>query len=161
MSIIHKIKGKLQIEPKASDSPGICLLSPGLLGGQSPANFRDYARLAIKDNLILLIEDGRLGTKPSRLTLSTPRDSQERAAAYSRAATGFWSHVASQIFPQSRFYLIEPLLEQYQRRDKAIYSMHPEFVTIAAAAGDRPGEAVLNVSPDLYSSSFFHESIFG
>ncbi|MBV8215467.1 MAG: FkbM family methyltransferase [Verrucomicrobia bacterium] len=69
------------------------------------------------------------------------------------ASTGFWSHVASHIFPQSRFYLIEPLLEQYQRRDKAIYSMHPEFVTIAAAAGDQPGEAVLNVSTDLYSSS--------
>lgn len=69
------------------------------------------------------------------------------------ASTGFWSHVASHIFPQSQFYLIEPLLEQYQGRDKAIYSMHPEFVTVAAAAGDRPGEAELNVSPDLYSSS--------
>jgi FkbM family methyltransferase len=335
MSIIHKIKGKLQIEPKASDSPGICLLSPGLLGGQSPANFGDYGRLAVKDNLILLIKDGRLGTKPSWLKPSAPRDSQERAAAYSRAATelagtpvdqilalakdaeglfaaiaaaditgvplalilvddqaflndrsadpllseamerariafslslplcavlqsnlgkrlwflpewfaptseatatqttaprdreilgwildsskvglppqnylnqigpsvdlertvpyvdppvpagihwsmhayfqalyrlsrsgyrpdfivdvgastGFWSHVASQVFPHSRFYLIEPLLEQYQRREKGIYSMHPEFVSIAAAAGDQPGEAVLNVSPDLYSSS--------
>jgi FkbM family methyltransferase len=335
MSIIHRIKDKLQIEPKAGDSPGICLLSPGLLGGRPPANFGDYARLAVKDNLILLIEDGRLGTKPSRLTLRTPRNSRQRAAAYSRAATelagytvdqilalaknaeglfaaiasaeitgaplalilvdeqpflndrsadpllneaterariafslslplcaalqsslgkrlwflpewfvstngaastqttapgnceilgwildslkegfppqnylngigisadlartvpyvdpsapasihwsmhayfqalhrlwqsgyrpdfildvgastGFWSHVASHIFPQSQFYLIEPLLEQYQRRDKAIYSMHPEFVTIAAAAGNRPGEAELNVSPDLYSSS--------
>jgi FkbM family methyltransferase len=69
------------------------------------------------------------------------------------ASTGFWSHVASHIFPQSRFYLIEPLLEQYQAQNKAIYSMHPEFVTVAAAAGDQPGEAELNVSPDLYSSS--------
>jgi hypothetical protein len=31
--------------------------------------------------------------------------------------------------------------------------LHPDFATIAAAASDQPGEAVLNVSADLYSSS--------
>ena len=70
------------------------------------------------------------------------------------AATGFWSHVASQLFPKSRFYLIEPLLERYQKLDKTIYSLHPEFITIASAAGDKLGEMDLNISPDLYSSSF-------
>jgi FkbM family methyltransferase len=336
MSIIRRTKDKFQIEPEASDAKGICVLSPGILGGQPLANFADYAHLAAKDNLVVTIQDGRLGNKPARLTLGTPRNSQQRATAYSRAATelagtpvdqilalakdaeglfaaiaaaditgaplvlilvddqsflndrsadpllseameraritfslslplcavlqsnlgkrlwflpewfaptneanatqttaprnreilgwileslkvglppqnyinqigpsvdlertvpyvdppvptgihwsmhayfqalyrlsrsgyrpdfivdvgastGFWSHVASHVFPQSRFYLIEPLLEQYQKRDKAIYAMHPEFVTIAAAAGDRLGDAVLNVSPDLYSSSF-------
>jgi FkbM family methyltransferase len=335
MSIIRRIKDKFQIEPEASDAKGICVLSPGILGGQPLANFADYARLAVKDNLVVTIQDGRLGNKPGRLTLGAPRNSEQRAAAYSRAATelagtpidqifalakdaeglfaaiasaeisgvplalilvddqaflndrsadpllseaieraritfslslplcavlqsnlgkrlwflpewfastneadstqttaprnrvilgwildsmkvgfppqsylnevvpsvdlertvpyvdpsaptsihwsmhayfqalyrlsrsgyrpdfivdvgastGFWSHVASQVFPHSRFYLIEPLLEQYQRREKGIYSMHPEFVSIAAAAGDQPGEAVLNVSADLYSSS--------
>jgi FkbM family methyltransferase len=335
MSIFHRIKDKLQIEPRTGDSPGVCLLSPGPLGGQSPANFEGYSRLAAKYNLILLLSNGHLGTKPSRLNLGTPKSSQQRAAAYSRvatelcghavdqilalvkdaeglfaaiahaevtgaplalvlvdeqpflhdrsadpllvkaidsariafslslplwaalhanlgkrlwflpewfaspngaalppatasrdreilgwildslqegfppqsylnriniaadlarsvpyvdpaapasihwsmhayfqalfrlsqtgyrpdffvdvgASTGFWSHVASHIFPQSRFYLLEPLLEKYQDRNKAIYSLHPEFITIAAAAGDQPGEAVLNVSSDLYSSS--------
>lgn len=335
MSITRRIKEKFHIEAEAGDAPGICILGPGILGEQQPAAFADYSRLAAKDNLILLISDGRLGNKPSRLTLGWPRNSQQRATAFSRAATelagssvdqifalakdaeglfaalacaeitgaslalvlvdeqpflndrsadpllteaidrariafslslplwaaiqsnlgkqlwflsewfasadeaasnqatglrngeilgwildslregfpphnylagnglsadvaqtvpyidppapasvhwsmhayflalhrlsqsgykpdfivdvgastGFWSHVASHIFPQSRFYLIEPLLEQYQAQSKAIYSMHPEFVTIAAAAGDQPGEAELKVSPDLYSSS--------
>jgi FkbM family methyltransferase len=69
------------------------------------------------------------------------------------AATGYWSHVASLIFPKSRFYLIEPLLERYQQRDNDIYSLHPEFITVASAAGDKPGELEFNISPDLYSSS--------
>ena len=70
------------------------------------------------------------------------------------ASTGFWSHVASHVFPKSRFYLIEPLLERYQRMNQGIYSLHPEYVTIASAAGAESGEAELNVSSDLYSSSF-------
>jgi FkbM family methyltransferase len=335
MSIIRRIKDKLQTEPEASDATGICVLSPGILGGQSPANFADYARLAVKDNLVVIIEDGRLGNKPSRLALGTPRNSEQRAAAYARAAaelartpvdqivalvkdaeglfaaiasaeitgaplalvlvdeqaflndrsadpllseaierariafslslplcallqsnlgkrlwflpewfastnevaptqgtgprnreilgwildsvkegfppqnflagmgisadlertvpyvdpsapasihwsmhayfqalyrlsqtgykpefivdvgasTGFWSHVANRVFPECRFYLIEPLLERYQQRNNQIYSMHPEFMAIAAAAGNQPGQADLNVSSDLYSSS--------
>ena len=70
------------------------------------------------------------------------------------ASTGYWSHVASLVFPKSRFYLIEPLLERYQQRDRSIYTLHPEFITIATAVGDKPGELELNISPDLYSSSF-------
>jgi FkbM family methyltransferase len=70
------------------------------------------------------------------------------------ASTGYWSHVASLVFPKSRFYLIEPLLERYQQRDRSIYTLHPEFITIATAVGDKPGALELNISPDLYSSSF-------
>jgi FkbM family methyltransferase len=335
MSITRRIKERFRIEAEPGDSSGVCILGAGIVGGQQPPDFADYSRLAAKDNLILLISDGLLGHKPSRLTLGRPRNPQQRATAFSRAATelagssvdqilalaknaeglfaaiacaeitgaslalvlvdeqpflddrsadqllteaierariafslslplwaaiqsnlgkqlwflpewftpanraasnqakglrnreilgwildslregfppesslaggvlsadlvrtvpyidppapasvhwsmhayflalhrlsrsgyrpdfivdvgastGFWSHVASHIFPQSRFYLIEPLLGKYQAQNKAIYSMHPEFVTIAAAAGDQPGEAELNVSPDLYSSS--------
>jgi hypothetical protein len=87
MSITRRIKEKFHIEAEASDAPGICILGPGILGGQRPVDFADYSRLAVKDNLILLISDGRLGNKPSRLTLGRPRNSQQRAAAYSRAAT--------------------------------------------------------------------------
>jgi FkbM family methyltransferase len=74
------------------------------------------------------------------------------------ASTGYWSHIASRIFPKSRFYLIEPLLKRYQQMDKTIYSLHPEFITIASAAGDKADEVELNVSPDLYSSSFLDGS---
>jgi FkbM family methyltransferase len=70
------------------------------------------------------------------------------------ASTGYWSDVASLVFPKSRFYLIEPLLERYQQRDRSIYTLHPEFITIATAVSDKPGELELNISPDLYSSSF-------
>ena len=329
------MKDKSQTDFEPSDATGIGILYPGVLGEQGPADFADYARLANRDNLIVLISDGRLGNKRSWLTLGTPSNSQQRAAAYAQAAkelanssidqilavaknaeglfaaiataeisgaplalilvneqpflkdrssdsllseaiekariafslslplcatvqgslgkrlwflpdwfggtvgrdftqtavsrnreilgwllealqdrfpppkclaaikasqdlarnvpyveppapksihwsmhayfqalyrlsqtgykpefivdvgasTGVWSHVASRVFPESRFYLVEPLLERYQKGNGQIYSMHPEFVAIAAAAGDQPGQADLNVSSDLYSSS--------
>src|SRR5260221_1586549 len=74
------------------------------------------------------------------------------------ASTGHWSHIASRVFPRSRFYLIEPLLDRYQQKDKTIYALHPEFITIACAVGDKPGEMELNISPALYSSSFLDGS---
>jgi FkbM family methyltransferase len=336
MSIVRRIKDKLQTDLESSDSLGICILHAGTFEGQRPADFADYSRFANRDNLIVPISDGRLGNKLSWLALRTPSNSRQRAAAYSRAAkelanfpidqilavaknaeglfaaiaiaeisgaplalilvdeplflndrsgdsllneaiekariafslslplcasvqanlgkrlwflpdwftgisgrdstqtavwrnreilawlldslkegfpppkclaaiaasqdlernvpytdppapksihwsmhayfqalyrlsqtgykpefivdvgasTGFWSHIASRVFPESRFYLIEPLLERYRQRNNQIYSLHPEFVAIAAAAGDRPGQADLNVSSDLYSSSF-------
>jgi FkbM family methyltransferase len=70
------------------------------------------------------------------------------------ASTGHWSHIASRIFPKSRFYLIEPLLERYQQQDNTIYALHPEFTNIACAVADKAGEMEFNISPDLYSSSF-------
>ena len=70
------------------------------------------------------------------------------------ASTGYWSHIANRVFPRSRFYLIEPLLERYQQVNNSIYYSHPEFITVACAAGDKPGQLEFNVSPDLYSSSF-------
>ncbi len=70
------------------------------------------------------------------------------------ASTGYWSLIASRVFPNSRFYLIEPLLEKYRQLDNSIYTLHPEYVAIASAAGDKNSETELNVSPDLYSSSF-------
>jgi FkbM family methyltransferase len=71
------------------------------------------------------------------------------------ASTGYWSHIATKIFPSSRYFLIEPLLEKYLQAEAAIYQLHPEFVKIEAAAGNVAGELEMNVSPDLYGSSFF------
>lgn len=69
------------------------------------------------------------------------------------ASTGYWSHIASQIFPESRYYLVEPLLEKYKQLEGTVYGLHPEFVLIPAAAGNMATEMVLNVSAELYTSS--------
>jgi FkbM family methyltransferase len=71
------------------------------------------------------------------------------------ASTGYWSHIAQKIFPSSHYFLIEPLLEKYLKAEGTIYRLHPEFVKIEAAAGNVAGELEMNVSPDLYGSSFF------
>jgi FkbM family methyltransferase len=74
------------------------------------------------------------------------------------ASTGYWSHISTKIFPSCRYILIEPLLEQYLAAEGTIYRLHPEFVKIKAAAGNIESELELNVSPDLYGSSFFDSS---
>jgi len=71
------------------------------------------------------------------------------------ASTGYWSHISTRIFPSCRYFLIEPLLGKYLEAEGAIYRLHPEFVKIETAAGNVAGELEMNVSPDLYGSSFF------
>jgi len=75
------------------------------------------------------------------------------------ASTGYWSHIAQKIFPSSHYFLIEPLLEKYLKVEGTIYRLHPEFAKIEAAAGNVAGELEMNVSPDLYGSSFFDASV--
>ena len=41
------------------------------------------------------------------------------------ASTGYWSHIATKLFPCSRYFLIEPLLEKYLETEGAIYQLHP------------------------------------
>jgi FkbM family methyltransferase len=74
------------------------------------------------------------------------------------ASTGYWSHIATKIFPSCRYFLIEPLLEKYLEAEGTIYRLHPEFIQVKAAAGNVAGELEMNVSPDLYGSSFFDSS---
>jgi FkbM family methyltransferase len=75
------------------------------------------------------------------------------------ASTGYWSHIASQVFPDCRYYLFEPLLERYKKMQGDIYRRHPEFVLSAVAAGNFSGEIELNVSDDLYGSSVFENEV--
>lgn len=72
------------------------------------------------------------------------------------SSTGVWSDTAKRIFPQARFILVDPLHAQYVRLNKWFFKRNPDFETVAAAVSDRPGEAKLNVSPDLYGSSLLH-----
>src|SRR5258708_21049275 len=69
------------------------------------------------------------------------------------ASTGYSSLIASHIFTESRYYLVEPLLEKYKQLEGTVYGLHPEFVLIPAAAGNMATEMVLNVSSELYTSS--------
>jgi FkbM family methyltransferase len=72
------------------------------------------------------------------------------------ASTGVWSDTAKRIFPNARFILVDPLHSHYVRVNKWYFKKNPDFEAIAAAVSDRPGEAELNVSPDLYGSSLLH-----
>jgi FkbM family methyltransferase len=74
------------------------------------------------------------------------------------ASTGYWSHICQQIFSSSRFYLFEPLLSEYQRKEGAIYRLHPEFTAVEVAVSDRSGTITFNMAPDLYGSSFVADS---
>jgi len=72
------------------------------------------------------------------------------------ASTGVWSDSAKRVFPRARFILIDPLHSHYVRVNKWYFKRNPDFETVAAAVSDHPGEAELNVSPDLYGSSLLH-----
>ena len=72
------------------------------------------------------------------------------------ASTGVWSDTAKRVFPKARYVLIDPLHAQYVRVNKWYFKRNPDFEAISAAVSDKPGEAQLNVSPDLYGSSLLH-----
>ncbi|HLH56069.1 MAG TPA: FkbM family methyltransferase [Verrucomicrobiae bacterium] len=75
------------------------------------------------------------------------------------ASTGVWSDTAKRIFPRARYLLIEPLHAQYVRINKWYFKRNPDFEAVPAAVSDKPGEARLNVSPDLYGSSLLHPEV--
>jgi FkbM family methyltransferase len=74
------------------------------------------------------------------------------------ASTGYWSHLCQQIFPNSRFFLFEPLLSEYRQTQGTIYSLHPEFTAIEVAVSNRAETITFNMAPDLYGSSFLADS---
>jgi FkbM family methyltransferase len=74
------------------------------------------------------------------------------------ASTGVWSDTAKRIFPNARYVLVDPLHSHYARVNKWYFRRNPDFEAVAAAVSDQPGEAQLNVSPDLYGSSLLRPS---
>lgn len=76
------------------------------------------------------------------------------------ASTGVWSDMAHRLFPRARFLLIEPLLERYARQCDWFFKKHPQFECAPVAVSDQAGEAVFNVSSDLYGSSLLSPSDF-
>jgi FkbM family methyltransferase len=77
------------------------------------------------------------------------------------ASTGVWSKVVQRIFGNARFILIDPLIAQYPRADlRGEARGESHFELVEAAASNKEGRAVFNVSPDLYGSSLLHLADF-
>jgi FkbM family methyltransferase len=73
------------------------------------------------------------------------------------SSTGIWSLTASQVFPEARFILIDPLLATYPPSEvDACVSKLRTCELVEAAAADRSGKTHFNVSSDLYGSSLLH-----
>jgi FkbM family methyltransferase len=69
------------------------------------------------------------------------------------ASTGIWSYYVSDIFPDAKFLLIEPIMDRYPSR-----SIKPSFIIEHAAASDHPGRATFKVASDGYNSSLISVS---
>ena len=70
------------------------------------------------------------------------------------ASTGVWSHAVSQLFPEARFLLVDPLLSNYDPESRRHYiGAHANFEVFELAVSNRPGRASLAVSKNLYGSS--------
>lgn len=69
------------------------------------------------------------------------------------ASGGIWSHTLFQVFPKSRFILVDPLEQQYKDRNAFHYTETiSKFEQVTAAAGNEVGTAQFQVSDDLYST---------
>ena len=68
-------------------------------------------------------------------------------------SSGVWSDAVHRVYPLARFVLIEPLPDRYPNWFR---NEHPDFEWIATAASNKDGNAVFQVSNDLYGSSLFH-----
>ncbi len=64
------------------------------------------------------------------------------------ASTGIWSHYVSEVFPEAKFLLIEPMLSRYPYKN-----LKPHFIVEEKAAGAESGKITFRVSADLYNSS--------
>jgi len=71
------------------------------------------------------------------------------------ASSGVWSDAAHHAFPAARFILIDPLYLEYRRINDWYFRKHPQFECVPIAVADRPGEADLTLSDNLYGSSLF------
>jgi len=77
------------------------------------------------------------------------------------ASSGVWSHTLKQIFPLSRYILVDPLNARYSNQGGSAYARrNPTFEIVEAAVSNREGETVFHVSPDLYGSSLLTPADF-
>jgi FkbM family methyltransferase len=73
------------------------------------------------------------------------------------ASTGIWSVSVSNLFPQARYLLIEPLIEGYGERIGYLKKTLPGAEVVGVAIGDHVGTAQFQISSDLYGSSLLKQ----
>jgi FkbM family methyltransferase len=64
------------------------------------------------------------------------------------SSTGVWSYYISNLFPDAKFLLVDPLLSRYPKQ-----WLRPSFLVEEVALGEAPGRQTLYISGDLYNSS--------
>ena len=64
------------------------------------------------------------------------------------ASTGIWSGLMSEVFPNARFVLCDPIFSRY----KNVW-IKPGMIKLEVAVGDKPGVARFLMADDLYGSS--------
>jgi FkbM family methyltransferase len=74
------------------------------------------------------------------------------------ASTGIWSKSISVLFPKSRFLLVEPLLQIYQKKQTGPKKESANFEIVPVAISNQKGIARFQVSADLYGSSLLNPS---
>jgi FkbM family methyltransferase len=77
------------------------------------------------------------------------------------ASHGIWSHTASQLFPESKFILIDPLINRYEQAARNYYLKNiPIAKFLDLAVSNESGQLSFQVSPDLYGSSLLTPADF-
>ena len=77
------------------------------------------------------------------------------------ASHGIWSHTASQLFPESKFILIDPLINRYEQAARNYYLKNiPIAKFLELAVSNESGQLSFQVSPDLYGSSLLTPADF-
>lgn len=74
------------------------------------------------------------------------------------ASTGIWSKSMNVLFPESRFILVEPLLQVYQQKQAVSKKESANFEIVQVAISNQKGVARFQVSADLYGSSLLSPS---
>ena len=77
------------------------------------------------------------------------------------ASHGIWSHTASQLFPETQFILIDPLISRYEQAARNYYIRNiPKAELLEIAVSNQAGQLSFQVSPDLYGSSLLTPADF-
>jgi FkbM family methyltransferase len=77
------------------------------------------------------------------------------------ASVGVWSFVASKIFPEARYMLVDPLMRRYDPTARKYFlDRIPNHEVLEVALSNRPGKATFRISEDLWGSSLLDPADF-
>ncbi len=77
------------------------------------------------------------------------------------ASHGIWSFTVSQLFPEARFILIDPLISKYEQSARNYYIRNiPKTELLEIAISNQAAQLSFQVSPDLYGSSLLTTADF-